>query len=269
MEGFGSSFNLRSEDENEIQLTQGICRAYGQTRRYLSKTERIRKMRVMPNFLPHVEIESGPKPTAAVIWLHGLGADGNDFATVVPQLHLNGCQAIRFIFPHAPSMPVTVNGGYVMPAWYDILETNLICQQDAVGIKHSENAIAALIDRELGRGISHQNIVLAGFSQGCAMALQTGLRYKQKLAGIVALSGYLPLADTLAHERSQANANTPIFIAHGTQDPVVMMERGEESKNALISLGYSVQWKTYVMGHSVHPDELADISKFIKDVLKT
>jgi len=224
-------------------------------------------MQVMSNFLPHIEIESGPNPTAAVIWLHGLGADGNDFATVVPQLQLNGCQAIRFIFPHAPSIPVTVNGGYVMPAWYDILGADLISQQDAVGIKRSQNAIAALIDRELGRGISHQNIVLAGFSQGCAMALHTGLRYKQKLAGIVALSGYLPLADTLAHERSQTNANTPIFIAHGTQDPVVVINRGEVSKNALIALGYSVQWKTYVMGHSVHPDELADISKFLRDVL--
>ncbi len=224
-------------------------------------------MRFMPNFLPHVEIESGPNPTAAVIWLHGLGADGNDFAAVVPQLQLNGCQAIRFIFPHAPSMPVTVNGGYVMPAWYDILGANLIFQQDAVRIKRSENAIAALKERELGRGVSHENIVLAGFSQGCAMALHTGLRYRQKLAGIVALSGYLPLADTLTHERSQVNANTPIFMAHGTQDPVVEMERGEMSKNALIALGYSVQWKTYAMGHSVHPSELADISKFLRDVL--
>ena len=221
----------------------------------------------MPNFLPHVEIESGPNPTAAVIWLHGLGADGNDFATVVPQLQLNGCQAIRFIFPHAPSIPVTVNGGYVMPAWYDILGANLLSQQDAVGIKRSEHAIAALIDRELDRGILLQNVVLAGFSQGCAMALHTGLRYKQKLAGIVALSGYLPLANSLAHERSQANANTPIFMAHGTHDPVVVMDRGEVSKNTLIALGYSVQWRTYAMAHSVHPEELADISKFLKEVL--
>jgi phospholipase/carboxylesterase len=164
-------------------------------------------------------------------------------------------------------MPVTVNGGYEMPAWYDILGPNLLSQQDEVGIKRSERAITDLIDRELDRGISHENIVLAGFSQGCAMALHTGLRYKHKLAGIVALSGYLPLADTLAHERSQANANTPIFMAHGTQDPVVVMDRGEVSKNALIALGYSVQWKTYGMGHSVHPTELADISRFIRDVL--
>ena len=224
-------------------------------------------MRSMPNFLPHVEIESGPNPTSAVIWLHGLGADGNDFAAVVPQLQLSGCQAIRFIFPHAPIMPVTINGGYEMPAWYDILGANLLSQQDAVGIKRSEHAIAALIDRELDRGIALQNVVLAGFSQGCAMALHTGLRYKQKLAGIVALSGYLPLADSLAHERSQANANTPIFMAHGTQDPVVVMDRGEVSKNNLIALGYSVQWRTYAMAHSVHPEELADISKFLKEVL--
>ena len=224
-------------------------------------------MRSMPNFLPHVEIESGPNPTSAVIWLHGLGADGNDFAAVVPQLQLGGCQAIRFIFPHAPIMPVTINGGYEMSAWYDILGANLLSQQDAVGIKRSEHAIAALIDRELDRGIPLQNVVLAGFSQGCAMALHTGLRYKQKLAGIVALSGYLPLANSLAHERSQANANTPIFMAHGTQDPVVVMDRGEVSKNTLIALGYSVQWRTYAMAHSVHPEELADISKFLKEVL--
>ena len=224
-------------------------------------------MQFMPIFLPHIEIESALNPTASVIWLHGLGADGNDFAAVVPQLQLSGCQAIRFVFPHAPSMPVTVNGGYEMPAWYDILGPNLLSQQDAVGIKRSEHAIAALIDRELDRGILLQNVVLAGFSQGCAMALHTGLRYKQKLAGIVALSGYLPLANSLAHERSQANANTPIFMAHGTQDPVVVMDRGEVSKNALIALEYSVQWKTYGMGHSVHPTELADISRFIRDVL--
>ena len=224
-------------------------------------------MRSMPNFLPHVEIESGPNPTSAVIWLHGLGADGNDFAAVVPQLQLSGCQAIRFIFPHAPIMPVTINGGYEMPAWYDIFGANLLSQQDAVGIKRSEHAIAALIDRELDRGILLQNVVLAGFSQGCAMALHTGLRYKQKLAGIVALSGYLPLANSLAHERSQANANTPIFMAHGTHDPVVVMDRGEVSKNTLIALGYSVQWRTYAMAHSVHPEELADISKFLKEVL--
>ena len=224
-------------------------------------------MRSMSNFLPHVEIESGPNPTSAVIWLHGLGADGNDFAAVVPQLQLSGCQAIRFIFPHAPIMPVTINGGYEMPAWYDIFGANLLSQQDAVGIKRSEHAIAALIDRELDRGILLQNVVLAGFSQGCAMALHTGLRYKQKLAGIVALSGYLPLADSLAHERSQANANTPIFMAHGTHDPVVVMDRGEVSKNTLIALGYSVQWRTYAMAHSVHPEELADISKFLKEVL--
>jgi len=221
----------------------------------------------MPNFLPHVEIESGPNPTAAVIWLHGLGADGNDFAAVVPQLELNGCQAIRFVFPHAPSIPVTINGGYVMPAWYDIVETNLLSQQDAVGIKRSEISIAALIDRELGMGIAHQNIVIAGFSQGCAMALHTGLRYKQRLAGIVALSGYLPLADSVVHERSHANADTPIFMAHGTHDPVVLIDRAELSKTALSAMGYSVQWKTYAMAHSVHPEELADISRFLREVL--
>lgn len=217
--------------------------------------------------LPRVELESASNPTAAVIWMHGLGADGNDFAGLVPELDLAGCQPIRFVFPHAPSMPVTINGGYVMPAWYDIMGTDLVRKQDAAGIVKSAQSIEALIAHEVSRGIAPENIVLAGFSQGCAMALHTGLRHNAKLAGIMALSGYLPLADTIAAERSSANADTPIFMAHGTADPVVVISRAEESRDRLASLGYKVQWHTYPMPHSVHPKEIADISRFLKSVL--
>jgi phospholipase/carboxylesterase len=222
----------------------------------------------MTALLPRIELESAPHPTAAVIWLHGLGADGNDFAGLVPELDLDGCPPIRFIFPHAPSMPVTLNGGYIMPAWYDILGLNLVDRQDAAGIRQSEQAVIALIENEVARGIPYARIVLAGFSQGCAMALHTGLRLPNRLAGIMALSGYLPLGDRFASERNAANAQTPVFMAHGTQDPVVVLERGEKSRDALTALGHPVQWHTYPMQHAVHPREIADISAFLKQVLK-
>lgn len=221
----------------------------------------------MNALLPRIELESAPNPTAAVIWLHGLGADGNDFAGIVPELDLTGCPAIRFVFPHAPRLPITINGGYVMPGWYDITGVDLVSRQDAEGIQKSERAIMALIDNEIARGIPAAHIVLAGFSQGCAMALHTALRYGQKLAGVMALSGYLPLADRFASERTAPNANTPIFMAHGTQDPVVVIARAEESRKALSALGHPVQWHTYPMQHSVHPQELADVSAFLKQVL--
>ncbi len=221
----------------------------------------------MTALLPRIEIESAPNPSAAVIWMHGLGADGNDFAGLVPELNLDACPAIRFVFPHAPSMPVTLNGGYIMPAWYDILGLNLVARQDAAGIQKSERAIVALIENEVARGIPYERIVLAGFSQGCAMALHTGLRLPHKLAGIIALSGYLPLADSFTAERHLANAQTPIFMAHGTQDPVVVLARGEESRNALAALGQPVHWHTYPMQHAVHPREIADISAFLAQVL--
>jgi phospholipase/carboxylesterase len=221
----------------------------------------------MTTLLPHVQIDTAPNPAAAVIWLHGLGADGNDFAALVPELDLSGCPAIRFIFPHAPSLPVTINGGYVMPAWYDIRGSDLLSQQDDVGIRASEHAIQALIANEITRGIAADRIVLAGFSQGCAMALHTGLRYPKKLAGIVALSGYLPLAETIAAERAGANAGTPIFMAHGSQDTVVIPARGEASRNLLRSMGYAVQWHSYPMPHSVHPREINDIAAFLTQVL--
>jgi len=223
----------------------------------------------MTTLLPRIEIESQPgtPATAAVIWLHGLGADGNDFAALVPELELDGCPPIRFVFPHAPSIPVTINAGYTMPAWYDILGLNGTAAQDAAGIQQSERSIQALIDHEVARGIPPERIVLAGFSQGCAMALHTGLRLPQKLAGIIALSGYLPLADRAGSERLEANAHTPIFMAHGTYDPVVVLPRGEESRDALAALGHPVQWHTYPMEHAVHPQEIADISTFLQQVL--
>ncbi len=221
----------------------------------------------MTSLLPYVELESAPHPTAAVIWLHGLGADGHDFAGLVPELDLSGCPPIRFVFPHAPSMPVTVNGGYVMPAWYDILGPDLVSQQDAAGIQASERAIVALIAQEVARGIPAERIVLAGFSQGCAMALHTGLRLPHRLAGIMALSGYLPLAERLVAERRPANAQTPVFMAHGTQDPVVVIARGEASRDALAALGQPVAWHSYPMPHSLHPQEIFDISAFLAQVL--
>ena len=221
----------------------------------------------MNTLLPRVELESAPQPTAAVIWLHGLGADGHDFAGLVPELDLSNCPPIRFVFPHAPSMPVTVNGGYVMPAWYDILGPDLVSQQDAAGIQASERAIVALIAQEVARGIPAERIVLAGFSQGCAMVLHTGLRLPQRLAGIMALSGYLPLADRFTAERHPANAQTPVFMAHGTQDPVVVIARGEASRDALAALGQPVEWHSYPMPHSLHPREISDISAFLTRVL--
>lgn len=219
------------------------------------------------DLLPRVELTSGANPRSAVIWLHGLGADGHDFAGLVPELDLSGCPPIRFVFPHAPSMPVTVNGGYVMPAWYDIPSPNLVAQQDAQGIERSARAVQALINHEVVRGIPAERVVLAGFSQGCAMALHTGLRLPQRLAGIMALSGYLPLADRLASERHPANAQTPVFMAHGTQDPVVVLARGGASCRALQALGQPVHWHTYPMPHSLHPLEVADISDFLTRVL--
>lgn len=216
--------------------------------------------------LPCIELETQPNPTAAIIWLHGLGADGNDFVPIVPELDLTGCPGIRFIFPSAPSMPVTVNGGYVMPAWYGIIGRNLMDQEDAAGIHRSANALTEIIQHKAGRGIAYDQIVLAGFSQGCAMALQIGLRFPHKLAGMIALSGYLPLAMSLNTEKHTANQNTPIFMAHGIYDSVVIPERAEASYVLLEKMGYSVSWNEYPMEHSVNREELLDISRFLQEV---
>jgi phospholipase/carboxylesterase len=217
--------------------------------------------------LPCIEIETAPNPSASVIWLHGLGADGNDFVTIIPQLHLSECPAIRFVFPSGPSMAVTVNGGYVMPAWYDITGRDSSDREDFSGIHKSALAISELIEREASRGVAYRKIVLAGFSQGCAMSLQVGLRFPHALAGIMALSGYLPLAKSLPLERSEANSKTPIFMAHGVWDAVITPERAEASSDTLQKLGYQIDWNTYPMEHSLHPDELVDISRFLTMVL--
>ncbi len=217
--------------------------------------------------LPCIEIETAPNPSASVIWLHGLGADGNDFVPIIPQLRLADCPAIRFIFPSAQSIAVTINGGYVMPAWYDITGRDSNDREDIAGIHKSAIAISELIEREASRGVAYRKIVLAGFSQGCAMSLQVGLRFPHTLAGIMALSGYLPLAKSLPLERSEANSKTPIFMAHGVWDAVITRERAEASADTLEKLGYQVDWNSYPMEHSLHPDELVDISRFLTMVL--
>ena len=221
----------------------------------------------MTKLLETIQIESAPNPTAAVIWLHGLGADGSDFVPIVRELDLSGCPAIRFVFPTAPTMPVTINGGYVMRAWYDILEQGLVRREDEAGLRASQLQIDALIEAEKARGISADRIVLAGFSQGCAMTLQTGLRYPEKLAGLMCLSGYLPLRETVPAERSAANQQTPIFMAHGRMDPVVVIERAEKSRDILRDLGYQIEWTEYPMQHSVCAEEVDAIGKWLTQVL--
>lgn len=219
--------------------------------------------------LETVEIESGAQPTAAVIWMHGLGADANDFVPIVKELDLRNCPAIRFVFPNAPQIPVTLNGGYIMRAWYDIAAagTDINKREDEAGLRLSQQQIEALIARENARGIPTDKIILAGFSQGCAMSLQTGLRHPQKLAGIMGLSGYVPLADKLAAERHTANQDTSIFLVHGTVDPVIPIQRAQQSRDLLVSLGYPVEWHDYWMQHSVSPQEITDIGNWLRKVL--
>jgi len=218
------------------------------------------------NLLETVEQETGPTPGASVIWLHGLGADGNDFAPIVPALRLPGGPEVRYVFPHAPVRPVTINGGMPMRAWYDIVAIERGAREDEAGIRDSAAAVEALIRREGERGIPAERIVLAGFSQGGAVALHAGLRYPERLAGIMALSTYLPLrAATL--EFHTANRETPIFMAHGSLDPVVPPMLGEESAKLLSSLGHGVEFKQYVMPHSVCPEEVEDIRGWLSRVL--
>jgi phospholipase/carboxylesterase len=220
--------------------------------------------------LEAIEIETGKNPGAAIIWMHGLGADGNDFVPIVRELKLAATPAIRFVFPHAPMRPVSINNGYVMRAWYDVTYGDLEGKSkrpDESGVRASEREIVKLIARERTRGIASENIVLAGFSQGGALALQTGLRYPDRLAGIMALSTYLPLAETLAREASEANRRTPIFMAHGTQDPVVSYAWGSASRRMLDDLGYPVEWHEYPMQHSVCLEEVNDVAAWLKEVL--
>jgi phospholipase/carboxylesterase len=218
--------------------------------------------------LEAVELQTSASPTATVIWLHGLGADGYDFVPVVRELEALGVPALRYVFPHAPMRPVTINGGYVMRAWYDILGTELVRREDEAAIRESQRAVEALIAREVQRGVPHARMVLAGFSQGAAITLQTGLRQREPLAGLMALSGYLPLAAALPAERAPQSAHVPIFMAHGASDPVIPPARASASRDALQSLGYTVQWHEYPMQHSVCADELRDIAAFLQATLR-
>ncbi|MDT4824371.1 Carboxylesterase 2 [compost metagenome] len=212
---------------------------------------------------PPIEIETAPNPTASVILMHGLGADGNDFVPIAGELDLSAVGPVRFVFPNAPVIPVTINGGYEMPAWYDIAVADLVAREDEAGLRRSQASIEALIANEKARGIPAHRIVVAGFSQGCAMALMTGLRHSEQLAGIVGLSGYLPIAATTAAERHGANHDTPVFLAHGRQDPVVPLARAEQSRDALVALGHPVEWHEYAMAHSVCMEEIADLNRFL------
>lgn len=215
--------------------------------------------------LETVEIETGTDPAASVIWLHGLGADGHDFEPIVPALDLPPI-AIRFVFPHAPMQPVTINGGMVMRAWYDIADPAL-SREDEAGVRASQQLVEALIAREKQRGTRAGRLVLAGFSQGGAIALQTGLRHTERLAGIMALSCYLPIASQLAPEAQQANRDVPIFLAHGSEDPIVPFARSVGSRELLESRGYPVEWHEYRMPHAVCEQEVADISAWLQRVM--
>ena len=206
-------------------------------------------------------------PAASVIWMHGLGADGHDFAPIVPQLRLPPALAVRFVFPHAPVRAVTINQGFRMRAWYDIGELTAGAIEDAAGIEESAARIRALIRREADLGIATQRIVLAGFSQGGAMALQVGTRFLERLAGILALSTYLPLRDRLAAEASDANGAIPILMCHGLRDQMITPQVARYSKEVLVRLGYPVQWREYDMGHEVCGQEIADIGAWLADRL--
>ncbi len=221
----------------------------------------------MAERLETVEVETGRTPQASVIWLHGLGADGHDFEPIVPELTLPATLAVRFVFPHAPPRPVTINRGMVMRAWYDVRDDGGERREDEAGVRASQAQIEALVAREQARGMQAGRIVLAGFSQGGAMALHTGLRHGERLAGILALSCFLPLAATLAAEASPANRDAPIFLAHGTHDAVIPLARARRARAALEGLGYGVEWHEYSMPHAVCAEEIADIARWLREVL--
>lgn len=218
--------------------------------------------------LPSIQIETKDHPTHSIIWMHGLGADGNDFVPIINELKLLPDTAARFIFPHAPELPVTINNGYVMRAWYDILDPGMGNVEDEAGIRQSQAAISALIEQEVQRGILSRNIILAGFSQGGVMALQTGLRYKKEIGGIIALSCYLSLSQTLDVEISHANRNAPIFMVHGNRDAVIPITKAKKSREQLLQSGCAVEWHEYEMEHSVCGQEILDISEWLNQRIK-
>ena len=217
--------------------------------------------------LEAIEFETAPNPVASIIVLHGLGADGNDFVPIAEELRLDPVGPVRFIFPHAPVRPVTINGGMAMRAWYDLLQADLVRREDETGLRASRLDIEALIARERQRGVPASRIVLMGFSQGCAMTLLTGLRHAERLAGLVGLSGYLPLADTSAAERAAASVALPVFLAHGRGDGVIPLSRATASRDVLQALGCVVEWHEYPMAHSVCPQEVADLNRWLLSVL--
>ncbi len=225
----------------------------------------------MSTELECVEIATGPTPAASVIWMHGLGADGYDFVPVVKELDINALPGlsggVRFVFPHAPMRAVTINGGMRMRAWYDIKMADLVRLEDAVGLRESQAACEQLIAREVARGMPRQRIVLAGFSQGGAVALQAGLRHAERLAGLMILSSYLPLAASVAAEASSANRDVPIFMAHGSDDAVIALDRAAASRDQLTGLGYAIDWHAYPMEHSLCMEEIGDIRSWLGQVL--
>jgi phospholipase/carboxylesterase len=217
--------------------------------------------------LETIELQTGPAPVASIIVLHGLGADGNDFIPIANELDLSAIGDVRFIFPHAPERPVTINGGYRMRAWYDIKGADIKSREDEPGLRLSLAQVHALLEREAARGIAPNRTVLMGFSQGCAMTLLAGLRAPQRLAGLVGLSGYLPLAASTATERHAANADVPVFLAHGEDDPVVPFAYGSATRDALVQLGHPVEWHAYDMEHSVCMEEIEDLNRWLLKVL--
>jgi phospholipase/carboxylesterase len=216
-----------------------------------------------------VEIEPRAPADAAVVWMHGLGADAHDFESLVPELDLEPEVPVRFVFPNAPVRPVTINGGHRMRAWFDVAGFDRRAPQDERGIRESHAAVQALVERERGRGIAAARILVAGFSQGGAMALFSALRFPERLGGVVALSTFLPLAETLPAEAHPANAQLPVFMAHGRFDPIVPMPLGEASRDALAALGFAVEWHSYPMPHSVAPEEVVDLRRFLLSVLRS
>lgn len=217
--------------------------------------------------LPAIEVETGPRPTATVIWLHGLGDDGHGWSEVVPALALPAALPVRFLFPHAPAMPVTINNGFVMRAWYDIRDADLHARADLSGVRRSQALLETMIAHERARGIAAARIVLAGFSQGGAIALYAGLRHRERLAGIVGLSTYLIDAPGLTAEAAAANRDVPILMAHGTFDPVVRLAWAEQSRDALAAAGWGVEWHAYPMEHAAVPEEIAAVSALLRRVL--
>ncbi|MCM5569277.1 alpha/beta hydrolase [Burkholderiaceae bacterium FT117] len=215
-----------------------------------------------------VELQSGSDPGASVIVMHGLGADGNDFVPVCEALDLSAAGPVRFVLPHAPVRPVTINGGYRMRAWYDILNLGADRREDEDGLRESQAIVESLIRNEMARGIDASRIVLMGFSQGCAMALMAGLRFDERLAGIAGLSGYLPLADSLPEECSEANSGLPIFLAHGTHDPIVTIDRAHATREILRALDHPVEWHEYPMEHEVCAEEVGDLNHWLLEVLQ-